>query len=92
MLVWGLDAAVITFVAPHTLHARPLVVGPDFELEVVEPDARRRRGRARRRPPRRARSAPGAPVTVRFGASRTQLATLPEQTFFGRYGQVFGAG
>ena len=35
MLVWGLDAAVVTFVAPHTLHARPLVVGPDVELEVV---------------------------------------------------------
>ena len=35
VLVWGLDAAVLTFVAPHTLHARPLVVGPDFELEVV---------------------------------------------------------
>ena len=35
VLVWGLEAAVITFVAPHTLHARPLVVGPDFELEVV---------------------------------------------------------
>ena len=35
VLVWGLDAAVITFVAPHTLHARPLVVGPDFELVVV---------------------------------------------------------
>src|SRR4051794_16064359 len=30
VLVWGLDAAVVTFVAPHTLHARPLVVGPDF--------------------------------------------------------------
>ena len=51
VLVWGLDAAVITFVAPHTLHARPLVVGPDFELRVVEPLARRRGGRARRRAP-----------------------------------------
>jgi hypothetical protein len=29
-------------------------------------------------------------VTVRFGASRTMLATLPEQTFFRRYAQVFG--
>ncbi len=89
VLVWGLEAAVITFVAPHTLHARPLVVGPDFELEVVNrtPDVEavvlvdgQPIGSLAR----------GAAVKVRFGESRTQLATLPEQTFFGRYAQVFG--
>jgi NAD+ kinase len=89
VLVWGLDAAVITFVAPHTLHARPLVVGPDFELRVVN-----------RSPAvdavvlvdghRVASIAPDDDVVVRFGTSRTLLATLPEQTFFGRYAQVFG--
>jgi NAD+ kinase len=89
VLVWGLEAAVITFVAPHTLHARPLVVGPDFELEVenrthdveavVLVDGQPIASLAR-----------GAAVKVRFGGSRTQLATLPEQTFFGRYAQVFG--
>ena len=26
VLVWGLDAMVLTFVAPHALHVRPLVV------------------------------------------------------------------
>src|SRR3954454_7468414 len=26
VLVWGLDAMAVTFVAPHSLHARPLVV------------------------------------------------------------------
>ena len=57
VLVWGLEAAVLTFVAPHTLHARPLVVGPGFNLEVVNrsPDveavvlADGHRGRARSR-------------------------------------------
>ena len=31
VLVWGLDALVLTFVAPHALYVRPLVVprGPD---------------------------------------------------------------
>ncbi|HZQ16903.1 MAG TPA: NAD(+)/NADH kinase, partial [Gaiellaceae bacterium] len=31
VLVWGLEALVLTFVAPHSLHIRPLVVprGPD---------------------------------------------------------------
>jgi NAD+ kinase len=91
VLVWGLDAAVVTFVAPHTLHARPLVVGPDLELEVVNrtPDVEvvvlvdgHPVGEL----------ALDAAVTIRFGESRTLLATLPEQTFFGRYAQVFGVG
>jgi NAD+ kinase len=89
VLVWGLEAAVLTFVAPHTLHARPLVVGPGFNLEVVNrsPDVDavvladgHRVGSL----------ATGESVAVRFGTSRTMLATLPEQTFFRRYAQVFG--
>ena len=89
VLVWGLEAAVLTFVAPHTLHARPLVVGPDFELEVVNRTADveavvladgRQVGSL----------TTAESVTVRFGTSRTMLATLPGQTFFRRYAQVFG--
>ena len=89
VLVWGLDAAVITFVAPHTLHARPLVVGPDFELRVVNrsPDVERSCWSTGTRSCSLARD---DDVAVRFGTSRTLLATLPEQTFFGRYAQVFG--
>ena len=34
MLVWGLDAMAITFVAPHSLNARPLVVPRGSELIV----------------------------------------------------------
>jgi NAD+ kinase len=89
VLVWGLEAAVLTFVAPHTLHARPLVVGPDFKLEVVNrtPDVEAV-VLADGRPV--GSLAPGDAVAVRFGSSRTLLATLPEQTFFRRYAQVFG--
>ncbi|HUK44087.1 MAG TPA: NAD(+)/NADH kinase [Gaiellaceae bacterium] len=89
VLVWGLEAAVLTFVAPHTLHARPLVVGPEFELEVVNRtfdveavvlvDGHSVGSLAT-----------DAGVRLRFGTSRTLLATLPEQTFFRRYAQVFG--
>src|SRR4051794_8015390 len=34
VLVWGLDAMVLTFVAPHAIHIRPLVVprGPDVTI------------------------------------------------------------
>jgi NAD+ kinase len=91
VLVWGLDAAVITFVAPHTLHARPLVVGPGFMLSArnVTPDVEavvlidgRPVGSL----------APGESVEVAFGERRSRLATLPEQAFFARYRRVFGAG
>src|ERR1041385_8487923 len=40
VLVWGLQAMAITFVAPHSLHARPFV-GPrglDLELRNRTPD------------------------------------------------------
>ena len=35
VLVWGLDAMVLTFVAPHSLHTRPLVVPRSAELAVT---------------------------------------------------------
>ena len=91
VLVWGLDAMVVTFVAPHTLHARPLVVGRDVDV-VVE----------NRSPDVPAGVlvdghhlgdlATGSVTTVRLGPDRTRLAILPEQTFFTRYGQVFAPG
>jgi NAD+ kinase len=91
VLVWGLDAAVITFVAPHTLNVRPLVVGPSFRLVVrnATPDVAavvlidgHPLGTLQ----------PGEAVSVGFGAERSHLATLPEQAFFARYRRVFGAG
>src|SRR6476620_8169399 len=35
VLVWGLDAMAITFVAPHSLHVRPLVVPRGRELTIT---------------------------------------------------------
>ena len=34
VLVWGLDAMAVTFVSPHSLHARPLVIPRGLELVV----------------------------------------------------------
>ena len=89
VLVWGLDAAVLTFVAPHTLHARPLVVGPGFKLEVINrsPDVE---AVVLADGHQVSSLSTGKGVTVCFGRSRTVLATLPGQTFFRRYAQVFG--
>ena len=90
VLVWGLQAMVITFAAPHSLHARPLVVGPDTDLVVrnASPDVPAivlvdgHRGQE---------LAAGASVSMRLGEGTSRLATLPEGTFFHRYGEVFGA-
>jgi NAD+ kinase len=89
VLVWGLEAMVVTFVAPHSLHARPLVVGPETDLVVTNrsPDVDavvlvdgHRVGALGR----------DSRATMRIGPARSLLATLPEQTFFRRYGDVFG--
>ena len=53
VLMWGLDAMALTFVAPHDLRARPFVVPRGTRPPHLEPDARRRLCRSRRRPPRR---------------------------------------
>ncbi len=81
VLVWGIDAMVLTFVAPHALHIRPLVVprGPDvvvtnrtlgLEATVLAD------GHAVGPLPE------GATVRVRLADERSLLATLPEVTFF----------
>jgi len=88
VLVWGLDAMVLTFVAPHSLHARPLVVGPDADLTVTNRSADVAAsvladGHLMADLP------PGETVKMGIGDRRTLLATLPEQTFFRRYGATF---
>ena len=88
VLVWGLEAMVLTFVAPHSLSARPLVVPPGADLEVWNRTARvpvgvlvdgRGVGEL----------APDARAVVRLGRGRSLLASLPETTFFTRYRHAF---
>jgi NAD+ kinase len=89
VLVWGLDALVLTFVAPHALHIRPLVVprGPDVEVTnlTASLDATvlvdgHTVGNLRT----------GERATVRIGRQPSLIATLPEVTFFRRYAATFG--
>jgi len=89
VLVWGIDAMVLTFVAPHTLHIRPLVVprGPEVlvtnRTHGVEAQVLADGHEVGPLPA-------GSSVTVRLAAERSLLATLPEVTFFTRYGATFG--
>ncbi len=90
VLVWGLDAMAITFVAPHSLNARPLVVPRDDELIVWNrtadvPATALVDGH------RVGDLAPGARAVARLGEQRSLLATLPEVTFFSRYSRTFAS-
>jgi NAD+ kinase len=90
VLVRGLDAMAVTFIAPHSLHARPMVVPRGLDLEI------------RNRTPDVSASvlvdghgladvSTGAPITIRLSERRSLLATLPEATFFRRYRETFGS-
>jgi NAD+ kinase len=90
LLSWGLDAMAITFIAPHSLHARPLVVPRGAELVVVN----------------RAPDVPvtvlvdghsvaeiesNREVRVRLGQEKSLLATLPDRAFIRRYRETFAS-
>jgi NAD+ kinase len=88
VLVWGLDAKAVTFIAAHSLHARPLVVprGRDVEIENRTHDVP---GEVLVDGSPVTQIADRARVVVRLGEQRTLLAHLPEATFFRRYRETF---
>jgi NAD+ kinase len=88
VMMWGLEAMAITFVAPHSLHARPLVVPRGLGLTVSNrsPDAGvtvlvdgMTVGEL----------GTGDSITVGIGEEMSHLAVLPEVTFFTRYHKIF---
>jgi NAD+ kinase len=90
VLVWGLDAMAINFVAPHSLHARPMVVPRGLDLAVENrTDHVSATVLADGHPVQEL--APGEQVTARLSDQRSLLATLPESTFFSRYRRIFAS-
>jgi NAD+ kinase len=89
VLMWGIDALTVTFIAPHSLVARPLVVPRGRDVVVTNRSAEmalaliadgQRKGEIE----------PGSAVTVRLGEARSLLATLPDATFLTRFRSAFG--
>lgn len=90
VLMWGLEAMALTYVAAHSLHARPIVVPPGADVIVwnrtddveagVLVDGHRvaSLGKSER-------------AVIRVGPERSLLATLPEATFVRRYRQSFAS-
>jgi NAD+ kinase len=88
VLVRGLDALAVTFIAPHSLHARPLVVPRGLAVGVRNetldvPTAVLVDGR----PVGEIHA--GGDAAISLCGQHSLLATLPETTFFGRYRATF---
>ena len=88
VLAWGTDGFVVTFVSPHSLHARSMVLGrahvaqlhnrtPDVAVELIVD------GHIA------ARIAPGGRLEVRQSESSACLARVAESSFFLRYLETF---
>jgi NAD+ kinase len=90
VLVWGLDAMAINFVAPHSLHARPMVVPRGLDLVVENRTADVAATVLADGHPVH-ELAPSEQVAARLSEQRSLLATLPESTFFSRYRRIFAS-
>jgi NAD+ kinase len=90
VLARGLDAMVVTFIAPHSLHARPIVVprGVDLQIRNMTPDVDVT-VLVDGHPLTDAGQAPR--ISIGLAEQRSLLATLPEVTFFRRYRETFGS-
>jgi NAD+ kinase len=90
VLVWGIDAAAVTFIAPHSLHARSLVLPRGLDI-VVTNETKDVPATVLYDGQPLGEIAPAGSATIRLGEALGLLATLPEATFFRRYREVFAS-
>ncbi len=89
ILAWGVEGYVVSYIAPHSLTARALVVAPVDVLNV---------GNASGREPVDVavdgelvgELAPGAELEIRFANGAGRLAQLPGSSFYHRIREKFG--
>ena len=89
ILAWGVEGFVVSFIAPHTLTARPLVVAPDDVLTVLN---------AAGRDPvdlvidgeHVAELESGEEMEIRFRDDVSRLAQVPGANFYRRIREKFG--
>jgi NAD+ kinase len=89
VMAWGVEGYVVSFVAPHSLTARTLVVAPNdvITVENQSPDQAADvtvDGRPACELP------PGESLTVRFADAQTRLAQRPDASFYHRLRETFG--
>jgi NAD+ kinase len=89
VMAWGVEGFVVSFIAPHTLTARALVVAPDDVLEVTNRSSDEdvdltTDGRLS------CAVAPGATVSIRLRRDSALLAQPLGATFYSRLRDKFG--
>ncbi|WP_205698044.1 NAD(+)/NADH kinase [Conexibacter sp. SYSU D00693] len=88
VMAWGVEGYAVSFIAPHSLTARALVVAPDDELTIFN------RGREEVDVTVDGRPAgtigPDGSITVRFVREAADLAQVPGSSFYRRLRQKFG--
>jgi NAD+ kinase len=89
VLAWGVEGYVVSFIAPHTLTARALVVAPSDTLTVENTSDRDEvsistDGRTV------GELGPGERLDVRFSDDEVLLAQIPGSTFYHRFREKFG--
>jgi len=89
VLAWGVEGFVVSFIAPHTLTARALVVAPEDGLSVTncsDSDGVDVTTDGRIVCP----LAPGEELLLEFVHDKVQLAQIPGATFYHRLREKFG--
>lgn len=89
ILAWGVEGFVVSFIAPHTLTARALVVAPGDVLRVVNV-ADRNAVEIGVDGISAGQLAPGEEVRVSFSDGLALLAQLEGETFYRRIREKFG--
>jgi NAD+ kinase len=89
VLAWGVSGFAVSFIAPHTLTARALVVAPDDPLTIhnlsrSEPVEVTTDGRPVME------VGPGGQLDVEFLEAQVRLAQLPGTNFYHRLREKFG--
>ncbi len=89
ILAWGVEGYVVSFIAPHTLTARPLVAAPDDVL-ILRNAAGREAVDLVIDGEHVADLESGGAIEIRFRDDAARLAQLPGGNFYRRIGDKFG--
>jgi NAD+ kinase len=88
VLAWGVEGFVVSFIAPHSLTARALVVAPGDRLTVYNRSHDPVDVSVDGRP--QGEIEPGQSITARFVSEATDLAQISGSSFYRRLREKFG--
>ncbi len=88
VMAWGVEGYAVSFIAPHTMSARSLVVAPDGTLELHNDSDAAVDVAIDGRPSGELRS--GETLHLRYARDATRLAQAPGSSFYRRLREKFG--